>query len=162
MEGVEKYRKKRLNKRDTTKIEMGGELCNKHLLTLHLEEGVLGHFFAIALHLLLDSLLVVFVRRAHDHHFTLEACKQTHLPLLAWGRQVGLGEREERRNSERQLCVVHVRKHGSELDNYMIQDVVPLLTSCNLNKFSQEKWCTLGNGGEFCDILGLPFQAIYL
>lgn len=35
----------------------------------------------------------------------------------------------------------------------MIQDVVSLLAGSNLNKLSQEKWCSLGNGGQFCNVL---------
>lgn len=59
---------------------------------------MLRHFFAITLNLLLDSLLVVVVRGADHHSLALEACKQAHLPLLAWGRQVSLGERRKRLN----------------------------------------------------------------
>lgn len=44
----------------------------------------------------------------------------------------------------------------------MIQDVVPLLASSNLNKLSQEKWCALGNGSQFCNVLRLAFQAVDL
>lgn len=56
-----------------------------------------GHLFAITLNLLLDSLLVVIVRGADHHSFTLEACKQAHLPLLAGGRQVSLGGRGKKK-----------------------------------------------------------------
>lgn len=57
---------------------------------------MLRHFFAVALNLLLDSLLEVFVRRADHHSLPLEAGKQAHLPLLTRGRQVSLagGEKE--------------------------------------------------------------------
>lgn len=41
----------------------------------------------------------------------------------------------------------------------MVQDVVPLLASSNLNEFSQEERCTLGNGGQLCDVLGLTLHA---
>lgn len=51
---------------------------------------MLRHFLAISLNFLLDSLLVVFIRRADDYSLALEACEQTHLPLLARSRQVGL------------------------------------------------------------------------
>lgn len=62
-----------------------------------------GHLFAITLNLLLDSLLVVIVRGADHHSFTLEACKQAHLPLLAGGRQVSLGG-EGKIEGEARLC----------------------------------------------------------
>lgn len=45
---------------------------------------------------------------------------------------------------------------------YMIQDVVPLLTSSNLDKLSQEKRRSLGNGGQFCNVLRLTLQAVDL
>lgn len=45
---------------------------------------------------------------------------------------------------------------------YMIQDVVPFLASSNLNELSQEQRCTLGNGSQFCDVLGLALQAVDL
>lgn len=35
----------------------------------------------------------------------------------------------------------------------MVQDVVPLLAGCDLDELSQEKRCTLGNGGQLCDVL---------
>ena len=38
-------------------------------------------------------------------------------------------------------------------DTYMIQDVVSLLAGSNLNKLPQEKWCSLGNGAQLCDVL---------
>lgn len=46
---------------------------------------MLWHFLAITFNLLLDSLLVVIIRWADHYSLTLEACKQTHLPLLAGG-----------------------------------------------------------------------------
>lgn len=58
--------------------------------TFHFEDGVLGHFFAIGLHLLLDPLLVVLLRRTDHHSFALEAREQAHLPLLARGRHISL------------------------------------------------------------------------
>lgn len=44
----------------------------------------------------------------------------------------------------------------------MIQDVVPLLAGSNLDELPQEKWCSLGDGGQFCDVLRLAFQAVDL
>lgn len=44
----------------------------------------------------------------------------------------------------------------------MIQDVVPLLAGSDLDKLSQEKRCSLGNGSQFCDVLRLAFQAVDL
>lgn len=44
----------------------------------------------------------------------------------------------------------------------MIQNVVPLLASGDLNEFSQEKWSSLGNGAQLGDILGLAFQTVDL
>lgn len=58
--------------------------------TFHFEDGVLGHLFAISLHLLLDPLLVVLLRRTDHHSFALEAGEQAHLPLLARGRHISL------------------------------------------------------------------------
>lgn len=62
-------------------------------LTFHLEDGVLGHFLAIGLHLLLDPLLVVLLRRTDHHSFALEASEQAHLPLLARSRHISLEPR---------------------------------------------------------------------
>lgn len=65
------------------------------LRTFHFQDGVLGHFLPVPLHLLLRSLLEVLVGRADHHGLALEAGKQAHLPLLAGGGQVGLqGGRE--------------------------------------------------------------------
>lgn len=47
-------------------------------------------------------------------------------------------------------------------DTYMVQDVVPFLAGSNLNKLPQEERCSLGNGGQFGDVLGLAFQAVDL
>lgn len=44
----------------------------------------------------------------------------------------------------------------------MIQDVVPLLSSSDLNELPQEKRCSLGDGGQLCDVFGLPLQAVDL
>lgn len=44
----------------------------------------------------------------------------------------------------------------------MIQNVISFLAGSNLNKFSQEKWCSLGNGSQFCDVFGLALQAVDL
>lgn len=60
-------------------------LFEPSFITFHFQDSVLGHFFAVSLNLLLDSLLVVLVRWADHHRLALEACKQAHLPLLAWG-----------------------------------------------------------------------------
>lgn len=92
----------------------------------HFEKSVLRHFFAITLDLLLDSLLEVVVGGADHHSLTLEACKQTHLPLLARGREVG-----------------------------MIQDIVSLLAGSNLDELAQEQWRSLGDGGQFGNVLRL-------
>lgn len=46
---------------------------------------MLGHVFAVALGLLLSSLLVVLVRGTDHHGLALVAGEQTHLPLLARG-----------------------------------------------------------------------------
>lgn len=89
-----------------TTIPNGGKkkhnICYKHSLylmgflvlniffTFHFEDSVLRHFLAIALNLLLDPLLIVIIRGADHHSLTLKACEQTHLPLLARGRQVSL------------------------------------------------------------------------
>lgn len=127
---------------------------------------MLRHFFTITLNLLLDPLLVVVVRGADHHSFALEACKQAHLPLLARGRQISLEEKKkkERRGSIMLLflmfdftvtCLLFWQTQISHSvpDTYMIQDVVPLLAGSNLNKLSQEKWRSLGNGGQFCNVL---------
>lgn len=45
---------------------------------------------------------------------------------------------------------------------YMIQNVVPLLSGSDFNKFSQEKRRSLGDGGQLCDVFGLPLQAVDL
>lgn len=58
--------------------------------TFHFEDRVLGHLFAISLHLLLDPLLVVLLRRTDHHSFALEAGEQAHLPLLARSRHISL------------------------------------------------------------------------
>lgn len=79
-------------------------------LTLHFEESVLRHFFAVALHLLLHPLLVVLVRGADHHGLTLEACEQAHLPLLARGRQVSLEEEEEEKGLVILGCAVQLRR----------------------------------------------------
>lgn len=52
--------------------------------------------------------------------------------------------------------------HQSTPTTYMIQNVVPLLASGNLDKFSQEKWSSLGNGHQLGDVLGLALQAVHL
>lgn len=132
--------------------------------TLHFENSVLRHFFAITLNLLLNSLLVVFVRGADHHSLALETCKQAHLPLLAWSRQVSLWGGGRGRD---QLCCdfTHICKmmwSHSVPAPYMIQDVVPLLAGSDLDKLSQEKRCSLGNGSQFCDVLRLAFQAVDL
>lgn len=44
----------------------------------------------------------------------------------------------------------------------MVQDVVPLLACGDLNELAQEERCTLGDGGELGDVLGLPLQAAKL
>lgn len=44
----------------------------------------------------------------------------------------------------------------------MIQDVVPLLSGSNFNKLPQEKWRSLGDGGQLGDVFGLPLQAVDL
>lgn len=44
----------------------------------------------------------------------------------------------------------------------MIQDVVSLLSSSDLNELPQEKRCSLGDGGQLCDVFGLPLQAVDL
>lgn len=44
----------------------------------------------------------------------------------------------------------------------MIQDVVPLLSGSDFNEFSQEERCSLGDGGQLCDVFGLPLQAVDL
>lgn len=44
----------------------------------------------------------------------------------------------------------------------MIQDVVPLLSGSDFNKLPQEKWCSLGDGGQLVDVFGLPLQAVDL
>lgn len=55
------------------------------------------------------------------------------------------------------MAVVYARTN-----TYVVQDVVPLLAGSNLNKLSQEEGCSLGNGGQFADVLGLAFQAVDL
>lgn len=44
----------------------------------------------------------------------------------------------------------------------MIQDVVPLLPGSDFDKLSQEKRRPLGDGGQLCDVFGLPLQAVDL
>lgn len=77
------------NSKNKTRSHVWLQLLGRRL-TFHFEDGVLGHLFAIRLHLLLDPLLVVLLRRTDHHSFALEARKQAHLPLLARGRHVGL------------------------------------------------------------------------
>lgn len=126
--------------------------CHKRLFpsTFHFEDGVLRHFFAVALNLLLDSLLEVFVGRADHHGLALEAGKQAHLPLLTRGRQVSLagGEKEAQLRFD-----FTVTGFGGVSETYVIQDVVPLLASCDLDKLSQEKWRPLGNGSQLRNVL---------
>lgn len=51
------------------------------------------------------------------------------------------------------LLFWQTQRSDSVPDTYMIQDVVPLLAGSNLNKLSQEKWRSLGNGSQFCNVL---------
>lgn len=44
----------------------------------------------------------------------------------------------------------------------MIQNVVPLLPGSDFDKLSQEKRRSLGDGGQLCDVFGLPLQAVDL
>lgn len=61
---------------------------------------MLRYLFAVTLDLLLNSLLVVFVRRADHHSLALEACEQAHFSLLARGREVSLrGGKKEQKDS---------------------------------------------------------------
>lgn len=55
------------------------------------------------------------------------------------------------------MAVVYARS-----DTYMVQDVVPFLAGSNLNKLPEEERCSLGNGGQLGDVLGLAFQAVDL
>lgn len=55
------------------------------------------------------------------------------------------------------MAVVYARS-----DTYVVQDVVPFFAGSNLNKLPQEERCSLGNGGQFGDVLGLAFQAVDL
>lgn len=124
---------------------------------------MLRHFFAITLDLLLDSLLEVVVGGADHHSLTLEACKQTHLPLLARGREVGLesGERSSitMRFTIFDFAVGRVVSTGIapvlQKTTYMIQDIVSLLAGSNLDELAQEQWRSLGDGGQFGNVLRL-------
>lgn len=44
----------------------------------------------------------------------------------------------------------------------MIQDVVPLLSGCDLDELAQEKRCSLGDGSQLGDVFGLSLQAVDL
>lgn len=125
--------------------------------TFHFEDGVLGHLFAISLHLLLDPLLVVLLRRTDHHSFALEAGEQAHLPLLARGRHISLPHKHTSQHCN--LFYSFLKKRQS---TYMVQNVVPLLSGSDFNKFSQEKRRSLGDGGELRDVFGLALQAVDL
>ena len=44
----------------------------------------------------------------------------------------------------------------------MVQDIVPLLTSGDLNELPQEEGSTLGDGRQLGGVLGLPLQTVDL
>jgi hypothetical protein len=45
---------------------------------------------------------------------------------------------------------------------YVVQDIVPLFASSDLNELAQEERCTLGNGSELCCVLRLTLQTANL
>lgn len=118
--------------------------------------------FALHFCFLLCSLLVVFILRADDHSFPLEARKQAHFSPLGSSRHVCL-----KNNNEKLLINSTPNPIFSYFSNfkaraYLIQNKIPLLASSNLNKLPKTLWCSLQQCVQFSRICHLLLEACYL